>query len=98
MLKVTPPSWRPDLTDPNDLAEEVIRLEGYEHLPSSCRAPRPGAGLTEAQRLRRRVGRALAASGYVEILAYPFIGSATSTTCSCPPTTRAAGPSGWPTR
>src|SRR6185312_858534 len=24
-LSVTPPSWRPDLTDPNDLAEEVIR-------------------------------------------------------------------------
>src|SRR5690606_38636196 len=24
-----PPSWRPDLTDPNDFAEEVLRLEGY---------------------------------------------------------------------
>src|SRR6185503_9215539 len=34
MITVTPPSWRPDLTDPNDLAEEVIRLEGYERLPS----------------------------------------------------------------
>jgi phenylalanyl-tRNA synthetase beta chain len=34
-----------------------------------------GAGLTEDQRLRRRVGRALAAAGYVEVLAYPFIGA-----------------------
>ncbi|MFC0040134.1 phenylalanine--tRNA ligase subunit beta [Actinomadura rayongensis] len=71
-LTVTPPSWRPDLTDPNDLAEEVIRLEGYENIPS--RAPRPAAGhgLTGAQRLRRRVGRALAGAGYVETINFPF--------------------------
>ncbi|MER5421523.1 phenylalanine--tRNA ligase subunit beta [Streptosporangium roseum] len=74
MLTVTPPSWRPDLTDPNDLAEEVIRLEGYENLPSILPAAPAGAGLSESQRLRRRVGRALAASGYVEVLAYPFVG------------------------
>ncbi|GAA3103456.1 phenylalanine--tRNA ligase subunit beta [Streptosporangium carneum] len=74
MLTVTPPSWRPDLTDPNDLAEEVIRLEGYEKLPSILPGAPAGAGLTESQRLRRRVGRALAGSGYVEILAYPFVG------------------------
>ena len=72
-LTVTPPSWRPDLTDPNDLAEEVIRLEGYEDIPA--RAPRPiaGRGLTVQQRLRRRVGRALAGAGYVEALTFPFV-------------------------
>jgi phenylalanyl-tRNA synthetase beta chain len=72
VLTVTPPSWRPDLRDPNDLAEEVIRLEGYENIPA--RAPRSvaGRGLTPAQRLRRRVGRALAAAGYSEVLSYPF--------------------------
>ncbi|GAA2852181.1 phenylalanine--tRNA ligase subunit beta [Streptosporangium fragile] len=74
MLTVTVPSWRPDLSDPNDLAEEVIRLEGYENLPSILPAAPAGAGLTESQRLRRRVGRALAAAGYVEVLAYPFVG------------------------
>ncbi|MGC5013083.1 phenylalanine--tRNA ligase subunit beta [Streptosporangium sp. DT93] len=74
MLWVTPPSWRPDLTDPSDLAEEVIRLEGYENLPSILPTAPAGAGLTEGQRLRRRVGRALAAAGYVEILSYPFNG------------------------
>ncbi|NDU72633.1 phenylalanine--tRNA ligase subunit beta [Actinomadura sp. DSM 109109] len=73
VLTVTPPSWRPDLTAPNDLAEEVIRLEGYEDIPA--RAPRPaaGKGLTAEQRLRRRVGRALAGAGYVEALAFPFV-------------------------
>ncbi|MET7904664.1 phenylalanine--tRNA ligase subunit beta [Streptomyces sp. NPDC005355] len=73
-LTVTVPSWRPDLTDPNDLAEEVIRLEGYENLPSTLPRPPAGRGLTSRQRLHRRVGRALAGAGYVEALNYPFIG------------------------
>ncbi|MEV2278839.1 phenylalanine--tRNA ligase subunit beta [Nocardiopsis sp. NPDC049922] len=73
-LAVTPPTWRPDLTDPNDLAEEVIRFEGYENIPSiTPRAP-AGRGLTASQRLRRAVGRALAATGFDEVLSYPFVG------------------------
>ncbi|MCF3963603.1 phenylalanine--tRNA ligase subunit beta [Streptomyces fuscigenes] len=73
-LIVTVPSWRPDLREPNDLAEEVIRLEGYENLPSTLPTPPSGRGLTERQRLHRRVGRALAGAGYVEALNYPFVG------------------------
>ena len=73
-LTVVPPSWRPDLTDPNDLAEEVVRLEGYEAIPIVAPTAPPGRGLTEEQRLRRRVGRTLAGQGYTEILAFPFIG------------------------
>ncbi|KNB49750.1 phenylalanine--tRNA ligase subunit beta [Streptomyces caatingaensis] len=73
-LIVTVPSWRPDLTDPNDLAEEVIRLEGYESLPSTLPKPPAGRGPTARQRLHRRVGRALAGAGYVEALTYPFLG------------------------
>ncbi|PZG49518.1 phenylalanine--tRNA ligase subunit beta [Spongiactinospora gelatinilytica] len=74
LLTVTPPTWRLDLTDPNDLAEEVIRLEGYQRLDSVLPTAPAGGGLTEGQRLRRRAGRALAAAGYVEVLAYPFMG------------------------
>ncbi|MFF4758091.1 phenylalanine--tRNA ligase subunit beta [Streptomyces sp. NPDC001292] len=73
-LVVTVPSWRPDLTDPNDLAEEVIRLEGYENLPSTLPRLPSGRGLTHRQRLHRRVGRALAGAGYVEAPTYPFVG------------------------
>ncbi|MFI8534524.1 phenylalanine--tRNA ligase subunit beta [Streptomyces aquilus] len=73
-LIVTVPSWRPDLTEVNDLAEEVIRLEGYENLPSTLPKPPSGRGLTHRQRLHRRVGRALAGAGYVEAPNYPFIG------------------------
>ena len=74
-LIVTVPSWRPDLAFPNDLAEEVIRLEGYENLPSTLPRPPAGRGLTESQLLRRRVGRALAGAGYVEAPSYPFLGA-----------------------
>ncbi|MGQ4414270.1 phenylalanine--tRNA ligase subunit beta [Streptomyces sp. SAS_269] len=73
-LVVTVPSWRPDLTEANDLAEEVIRLEGYENLPSTLPKPPSGRGLTHRQRLHRRVGRALAGAGYVEAPNYPFVG------------------------
>ncbi|MEU2111243.1 phenylalanine--tRNA ligase subunit beta [Streptomyces sp. NPDC019507] len=75
-LLVTVPSWRPDLHEPNDLAEEVIRLEGYENLPSTLPTPPSGRGLTARQRLHRRVGRALVGAGYVEALNYPFVGEA----------------------
>ncbi|MEU6367747.1 phenylalanine--tRNA ligase subunit beta [Streptomyces sp. NPDC046931] len=72
-LVVTVPSWRPDLADPNDLAEEVIRLEGYENLPSTLPRLPSGRGLTHRQRLHRRVGRVLAGEGYVEAPNYPFV-------------------------
>ncbi|MER7495972.1 phenylalanine--tRNA ligase subunit beta [Streptomyces pharetrae] len=72
-LIVTVPSWRPDLLEANDLAEEVIRLEGYENLPSTLPKPPSGRGLTHRQRLHRRIGRALAGAGYVEAPNYPFV-------------------------
>jgi phenylalanyl-tRNA synthetase beta chain len=71
-LVVWPPSWRPDLTDPNDLAEEVIRLEGYENIPVRMPRATAGRGLTQQQRLRRTIGRALAGAGYVEVISNPF--------------------------
>jgi phenylalanyl-tRNA synthetase beta chain len=74
-LRVTPPSWRPDLTDPADLVEEVVRLAGYDGIPSVLPTAPPGRGLTEVQRRRRAIGRALAETGYVEAPSYPFVGT-----------------------
>jgi phenylalanyl-tRNA synthetase beta chain len=75
-LAVTPPSWRPDLTDPADLIEEVVRLAGYDDVPSVLPTAPPGRGLTDVQRRRRSVGRTLAEAGYVEAPSYPFVGTA----------------------
>ena len=72
-LQVAPPSWRPDLRQPADLVEEVLRLEGYATIPSVLPSAPAGRGLTSRQRLVRRVGRALAAAGYVEAPSYPFV-------------------------
>ncbi|WP_448639796.1 phenylalanine--tRNA ligase subunit beta [Geodermatophilus sp. URMC 63] len=74
-LAVTPPSWRPDLTDPADLVEEVVRLAGYDDVPSVLPTAPPGRGLTDTQRRRRAIGRALAEAGHVEAPAYPFVGT-----------------------
>ncbi|MGN6606281.1 MAG: phenylalanine--tRNA ligase subunit beta [Jatrophihabitans sp.] len=73
VLEVVPPSWRPDLLGPADLDEEVIRLEGYDTIPSILPRARVGRGLTGEQALRRAVSRALAGAGYTEILSYPFV-------------------------
>ncbi|HEX2806467.1 MAG TPA: phenylalanine--tRNA ligase subunit beta, partial [Kineosporiaceae bacterium] len=72
-LLVTAPSWRPDLVIGVDLAEEVARLRGYEHIPSVLPVAPAGRGLTQGQRARRSVARALAEHGLVEVLSYPFV-------------------------
>ncbi|OXR44277.1 Phenylalanine--tRNA ligase beta subunit [Nocardia cerradoensis] len=72
-LVVTPPSWRPDLTQPADLVEEVLRLEGLEQIPSVLPKAPAGRGLTAVQRRRRAVSRALAFSGCVEVPAPIFM-------------------------
>jgi phenylalanyl-tRNA synthetase beta chain len=72
VLEVTPPSWRPDLADAAGLAEEVIRLQGYEGIPARMPRALAGRGLTPRQRLRRSIGRGLAEAGYVEVLSSPF--------------------------
>ncbi|NUR62404.1 MAG: phenylalanine--tRNA ligase subunit beta, partial [Catenulispora sp.] len=84
-LVVTPPSWRADLRDPNDLAEEVIRLEGFDRLPSTLPRATAGTGYSHAQRIRRRVGTALASAGYAEVIAYPFLGQADLDALGLPP-------------
>ncbi|MDX2973262.1 phenylalanine--tRNA ligase subunit beta [Kribbella solani] len=76
LLTVTPPSWRPDLVDPNDFAEEVIRLFGYDNVPSVLPAAAGGQGLTVAQKRRRRVATALVGAGLTEVVSYPFAGPA----------------------
>ena len=72
-LAVTPPAYRPDITEEADLYEELARLYGYdklpETLPSSGQVGRRGA----EHEARRAVRRALAGAGWTEVLAFPFI-------------------------
>jgi len=72
---VTPPTWRPDLTDGPDLVEEVARVRGYDAIPSVLPRATGGRGLSHAQRVRRVVATTLAHQGLVEVLSYPFVGA-----------------------
>ncbi len=73
VITAIPPSWRPDLREPADLVEEVLRLEGLDLIPSVLPHAPAGRGLTPAQKRRRAVGKSLALNGYVEVLPTPFL-------------------------
>ena len=75
-LKATPPSWRPDLTGPADLVEEVVRLTGVDAVPATPMTQVAGVArpvLTEAQKRQRLTRRVLAARGLVEAVTWSFI-------------------------
>jgi phenylalanyl-tRNA synthetase beta chain len=72
-LKVTPPSWRPDLLHKTDLVEEIARILGYDRIPSRLPIAPPGRGLSRAQQFRSGALDALATAGFVEVLSYPFV-------------------------
>ena len=70
---VTAPSWRPDLTLPADLVEEVARLDGYDNIPVVLPTAPAGHGLTTGQKARRLAAATLADGGLVEVESYPFV-------------------------
>jgi phenylalanyl-tRNA synthetase beta chain len=74
-LVVFPPSWRPDLKQKVDLVEEVLRLEGMDRIPSLLPKATAGKGLHGAQRLRRKIGSALAEEGFLQVPVSPFFSS-----------------------
>ncbi|AFM17380.1 phenylalanyl-tRNA synthetase, beta subunit [Mycolicibacterium chubuense NBB4] len=76
-ITATPPSWRPDIRQPADLVEEVMRLEGLDAIPSVLPPAPAGRGLTPSQKRRRAIGKSLALNGFVEILPTPFLPAGT---------------------
>jgi phenylalanyl-tRNA synthetase beta chain len=75
-LKAAPPSWRPDISAPVDLVEEVVRLVGVDRVPATPLPRLAGVArpvLTEAQRRQRLVRHVLAGRGFVEAVTWSFI-------------------------
>ncbi len=79
VVKVAPPSWRPDIEGKADIVEEIMRIAGVDRVPET---PFPrGADarkpvLTSAQLRTRRARRALAARGMTEAVTWSFISKA----------------------
>ncbi len=79
MVKVSPPSWRPDVHGKADLTEEVMRIAGVDRVPSTPldrggTVPKPV--LTLIQKRTRMAKRTLAGRGMVEAVTWSFISKA----------------------
>jgi len=73
--QVTVPSWRLDVHEYVDLAEEVARFYGYNVIPATMfRGATAQGGFTLQQKRERQAGRLLQGLGYYEILTYAFTG------------------------
>jgi phenylalanyl-tRNA synthetase beta chain len=75
-LQVTAPSWRPDVHEPADLVEEVVRIIGVDNVPSAPMRRADGVArpvLTAPQMRLRLARRVLAARGLVEAVTWSFI-------------------------
>jgi phenylalanyl-tRNA synthetase beta chain len=72
-LMVTIPSFRPDSAIEEDVIEEVARQYGYRRVGRRVPIPPQTGALTQAQRDRRRLRRALVGAGLTEAMPLPFL-------------------------
>jgi len=74
ILNVTPPSFRVDISRPEDLMEEVARLSGYNNIPTTF-PPMPAAGQSVHEKidLRDRMRQLMAGFGFRETVNYSFM-------------------------
>ena len=73
-MSVTVPLWRDDVDGYPDLAEEIIRSYGYEHIVPTflARAAVTRGGLSPAQKQEAKCKNVLAGEGYMEACTYSF--------------------------
>lgn len=71
-MAVTVPSYRPDVTRPVDLVEEVARFADFDTFEEHLRLGR-GGGLTEQQTLARRLRQVLVAAGCSQAVSLSFV-------------------------
>lgn len=74
-LAVVPPSWRLDVSEEHDVVEEVVRIHGYDNIPTVPlpRAPMPSVVLTPQQIQRESARRTLATRGMMETVTWSFM-------------------------
>lgn len=76
---VSVPSWRRDIDGPADLVEEVVRIVGIDHIPSTPLPRAEGVArptATQQQMIERRARRTAAARGLNEAVTWSFVSEA----------------------
>ena len=73
LLTVEVPTWRPDLINFADFAEEIARLNSYDLIPATLPTGKDGARLNDMQYRKRAVAISLANQGFTEVINYPFV-------------------------
>jgi phenylalanyl-tRNA synthetase beta chain len=73
-MRVTVPTYRPDITRPVDLVEEVARIHGYDRFGATTPTG-PVGGLTPQQVRVRRLREVLIGAGLDQAINLPFVGT-----------------------
>ena len=75
-LKLTVPSWRPDILQDVDIVEELIRISGYKKIKTiNPIKERTKSTLTQPQKLFHFLQRSIASKGYLEAITWSFTDS-----------------------
>lgn len=75
-LKLKVPSWRPDISQPIDIVEEVVRIKGYENIETiEPKKNRFKDTLNKQQKLFHFLQRSVASKGYFETVTWSFTDS-----------------------
>ncbi len=75
-LKLTVPSWRPDILQGIDIVEELVRISGYEKIKIiDPIKKRTKSTLNKSQKLFHFLQRAIASKGYLEAITWSFTDS-----------------------
>ena len=73
-LEATVPYWRNDINIEEDLIEEVVRIIGYDAVPTTMLStPIPNHRQAPMTELKRRIREAAAAAGLQETISYPLV-------------------------
>jgi phenylalanyl-tRNA synthetase beta chain len=76
LLTVTVPSFRIDVAEPADVAEEIARAHGYERIPARAQQPALPPHRPDPTAAREQVRRILAGLGLDETVTYALIAPA----------------------
>ncbi len=75
-LKLIVPSWRPDVSQPIDIVEELARIKGYDKIKTiEPKRERLKPTLNKTQKLFHFLQRSVASKGYHEVITWSFTDS-----------------------